>query len=170
MRPIFLLSLGLLAPLTACDGSKEGTSISINSADEDGNVVAGVDGKTGRVSVDTPVFKGSLTLPKLHLDADNFDLNGVHLYPGSTISTMNIDAHKKGEDNDDDGALVMTFDSPADPATVRDWFKTRLSAAGFTLTDAGNGLTGTTDEKKPFKLDLVPAAGGHAKGTIAING
>lgn len=170
-----VLAAALLAlPLAACDDNKPGTSISINAADDDGNTAAHVDGATGTVSLKTPVFSGSLKLPKMHLTADDFDMNGVHLYPGSTISGLNVEAQdNKAGDNDadkDSGIVHVRFESPADPATVRDWFATKLNHAGFSVAPSGNGLAGTTDDKKPFKLDLKPADNGHATGEITING
>ncbi len=167
-RQTMLLAALLAAPLSACGDGKEGTTIAIKATDTDGNFVAGVDGKTGRIAIDAPGFKGSIALPKIKLDASNFDMNGVHLYPGSTIGSMNVDANK-GDDGQD-GTVRVSFDSPADPATVRDWFRDKLNHAGFSVTADGNGLTGTTDEKKPFKLDLAPAGAGHAQGTITIAG
>ncbi|MQH43825.1 hypothetical protein EI040_25420, partial [Escherichia coli] len=73
-----------LLPLAACGADKDGTSISINTSNGDGSVLAGFDGN-GEASIDTPFFKGKVTLPNVKLDANNFDMNGVHLYPGSTI-------------------------------------------------------------------------------------
>src|SRR3546814_12506476 len=107
----------------------------------------------------------SLSFPKIYLDAGDFDRNGFHLYPGSQIANRAVDA--KG---DKGGAVTVDFDSPADPATVLDWFNGKLGAAGFSLTTKGNGLVGTTDEGKPFRLDLAPAAGDHATGKIVISG
>ena len=168
MRNILIISLGMALPLAACSGAKEGTTISINSTDSDGNIVAGVDGATGKVSIDSPMFKGQFTLPKIKLDAKNFEMNGVHLYPGSTIGSMNVNAKPDEGDKDGGGVVRVQFDSPADPATVRDWFKDQLNSHGFNVTASGNGLTGTTDEKKPFKLDLAATTTGHSKGTIEI--
>lgn len=158
------------APLAGCGSDRDGTSITINAGGDDGNMVAGVDGNTGQVSLNVPGFKGSLTLPKIQLDAKDFDMNGVHLYPGSTIASMNIDGHDKGETDDDGGTVHVVFDSPADPATVRDWFKGRLDHAGFKVADDGMGLSGTTNEDKPFKLDLKPSDAGHSRGTITVSG
>lgn len=169
-RPLAATIL-LAATLSACDGSKGGTTISFNSSDSDGNVVASMDGNSGAVSINTPGFSGKINLPKLHLDSKDFEMNGVHLYPGSTISAMNIDAHdggKPGKD-DDEGTVRVSFASPAAPATVRDWFQQKLTAAGFTLSASGNGLVGTTDEKKPFKLDLTPDGADKSKGTITVS-
>ena len=98
-------------------------------------------------------------------------MNGVRLYPGSTISTMNIDAHDSGKagKDDDSGTVKVSFASPAAPGVVRDWFQQKLSAAGFTVSVSGNGLVGTTDEKKPFRLDLTPDGADKSKGTITVS-
>ena len=163
MRATVLL-LALPLSLAACAKGGEGTSITFNSSD--GNTVASADGDSGEVKLDVPGFQGKFTLPKLQVTADNFDLNGVHLYPGSTIRSLNIDAgdHK-------DGGVRVAFTSPASPAVVRDWLMERLNKAGFRVSAMGNGLAGQTDEQKPFALQMTPAAGGKAAdGTIAIGG
>lgn len=162
-RPL-LPTIALLS-LAAC-GDGTGTSISINSTDADGNVVAALDGN-GQVAIDTPVFSGKITLPKLKLDAENFDMNGVHLYPGSTIGGIDVAAHD-ARGKDDDGHVRVTFASPAAPATVRDWFKQKLGAASFKLSEKGNGLVGTTDDGKPFELDLTPDGDAKSTGTISL--
>lgn len=162
IRPL-LLALPLVL-LAACDGAKDGTSITLNG--DDGNVTASI-GNSGQMAVSVPGFSGSIKLPKLKLDSDNFDMNGVHLYPGSSISGMNIDAHNKaGEDSD--GQVRVSFESPAQPGAVRDWFQQKLNAAGFKVAPNGSGLSGTTDEDKPFKLDLAPEGSDKARGTILI--
>ncbi len=162
------LTFGLVAlalPLAACGSHDrdEGTTITLNAGDADGNVTAAMDGETGKVSLDLPGFSANIDLPKIQLDASDFDLNGVHLYPGSTITTMNIDG--KG----DNGAVRIGFDSPAAPETVRDWFAPKLKNAGFTLHTEGTGLAGTTDEGKPFSMTLAPAGGDRSTGTITLS-
>lgn len=167
----FAVLLVVAAPLAACDDSKTGTSISINSTDSDGNVLATMDGNSGAVAINVPGFSGKLNLPKIHLDAEDFEMNGVHLYPGSTISGMNVEAHDDGRAgrNDDNGSVRVSFASPATPTTVRDWFQQKLNGAGFTVKPDGNGLTGTTDEKKPFKLELTADGADKSKGVITVN-
>ena len=153
--------------LAACGDSGGGTSISINASD--GNMVAGVDGN-GQLAINLPGgFAGNVKLPKMTLNADNFDMNGVHLFPGSTISGMNITADDKN--GKDDGLVRVSFESPAAPTKVRDWFLEKLSKqAGFNITANGNALTGTTDEKQPFRLELTPDGADKSRGTIAIGG
>lgn len=162
LRPL-LIGLALVAlPLAGCD-DKAGTSITFNATDDNGTVALADNGQTGQVAVNLPGFSGKLKLPKLHLDGNDIEFNGVHLYPGSKVTGMNIDA------GHDDGVVHIAFDSPADPATVRNWFQGKLTGVGFTLHAEGNGLAGTTDDKKPFKLDLQPDGAGHAKGMIAVS-
>jgi hypothetical protein len=158
-----LLLLGLTATLAGCGKGGDGTSITLNT---DGNTVASADGHSGEVKLDVPGFQGKFTLPKMQVTADQFDLNGVHLYPGSTIRSLNIDAGDQGKDG-----VRVAFTSPANPATVRDWLMGRLNKAGFAVSATGNGLAGQTDEHKPFALQMTPTADGKgADGTIAIGG
>ncbi|MGW8137290.1 hypothetical protein [Sphingomonas zeae] len=157
------LALPLVAALalSACDRPNPGTSITVNSSD--GETLASVDGKSGEVKLDLPGFSGAFKLPKVSLEADNFELNGVHLYPGSKIRNVDVG-------NGRDKAFTMTFDSPADPATVRDWFRDKMGQADFTLTDQGGALVGRTAEEKPFRVDLSPAGSNRSTGTITLGG
>lgn len=169
-RSLLLLAIASL-PLSGCGSpTKEGTTISFNAVDSDGNVTAGVNGKTGEVAINAPGFSGKLTLPKLQLGSDDFELNGVHLYPGSKITGMNILAREDKKGEADKSSLRVTFDSPASPETVRDWFADKLAKADFAIARDGMGLNGTDNEQKPFRLDLKPAANGHSTGTITAGG
>ena len=169
MPRIILAAAFLALPLAACGGhdDKDGTTIQFNADGADGNVSGGMDA-SGKIAIDAPGFSGSLKLPKLHLAADDFDMNGVHLYPGSSVTGMNINAHDKGEGGDSDGAVTVSFTSPANPDTVRGWFLDRLNKAGFSIKPDGTGLSGFTDDKKPFRLDLSPDGADKAKGIITI--
>ena len=159
-----LLACAMLAlPLAACNRS-EGTPVAINASDEDGNVVAGVS-ESGEVQLNVPGFSGKFKMPKIHLDADDFDMNGVHLFPGSKITTMNVDAN-----GDDNGRVRVGFESPADANGVRDWFQGKLTAAGFTLKTQGDALVGTTDENKPFRLEMTPDGDRKSRGMLTIDG
>jgi len=161
LRSLLFTSLCALT-LAGCDrsGSGQGTSVTINA--DGGNMLGALDGKSGEMKIDVPGFSGKIKIPKVHLDATNFDLNGVHLYPGSTIDSMDITG------NSDKGGMRLRFTSPATPETVRDWFQDRLSKADFKLKQDAQGLTGTTDEHKPFRLDLTGDGADRAKGTIVL--
>ncbi|KQN27792.1 hypothetical protein [Sphingomonas sp. Leaf38] len=160
-RPLLLATAGMLA-LSACDRSNEGASVSINA--DGGNVFGAINGETGEMKIDVPGFQGSVKLPKIKIDTGNFDLNGVRLYPGSSIRTLNI----VGDDKT--GGLRVAFASPANPAVVRDWFAERLGKVGYQVHAEGANLIGTTDENKPFRLELAPDGADKATGTIVISG
>lgn len=154
-----LLPLGLTAlALAGCSDSSGNSSTSISFT---GDNATGSIGADGTVKVDTPVFKGDLKIPKLSIDAKDFEINGVHLYPGSTISTMNVNAH--GQDK---GAVKVVFTSPADAATVRDWMKQRFDKAGFKLAADGNTLSGKSDDGDNFRLSLTDSGPNASTGTI----
>lgn len=151
--------------LAACGDDEKGSSITLDASGTDGNFVAGVDGNSGQFSIDAPGFSGRISLPKIKLDESSFRLNGVKLYPGSTIGGMNIDARDEDK-NGKGGGVRVTFDSPADPTTVRDYFADKLGKADFKLKVDGSGLSGTDDEGRPFRLELAPLEGGKARGVI----
>jgi len=159
--------IALLLPLAACNQDKSGAAIRIAATDQDGNVAGKIDGNTSEVAVSTPFFNGNMKLPGMTLTAENFEMNGVHLYPGTTISTMDVKANSSAH-GDDDAEVRVTFDSPADPAVVRDWLDQRLTKAGYSLAANSTGLSGKTDEGKPFELVLTAAGAGHSKGVIMM--
>jgi hypothetical protein len=161
-----LFSLGLmlvLAPLAAC-GDKQGTSFTLNASDDGDNSTVVANGSSGEVSLNVPGFSGKIALPKVQLSGDDVDMNGVHLYPGSKVTAMNVDAKKNS------GAVHIGFDSPADPQTVRGWFRQKLTAANFTVRDDANGLSGKTNDGKPFSMTLAHAGAGHTKGDLTVSG
>jgi hypothetical protein len=161
--PLAAVALALVA--CADKDGNDSTQVSFSANDSDGAVTGGID--NGTLKIDAPGFKADIKVPKIAIDADDFDMNGVHLYPGSKISSLNVDG---GKDDRDDGKVHVVFTSPAAAATVRDWLKERLDKASFTLSTSGNGLTGKTDEGKPFKLELNDDGAGKSKGVIEVGG
>lgn len=158
MKRLLLVPVALSIALAGCGRSDDaGSSVTIN-ADGGG---AAMNGSSGEVSIDTPIFKGSLKLPKFDLTADNFDINGVHLYPGSKIGNVNVNAQ-----GNDDGIVSMTFDSPASVDTVRDWLAAEFAKKGTKVSVDGNRLKGETEDKA-FSIDLTPA-GDRATGKVTI--
>jgi hypothetical protein len=163
------LVVALIAlPLAACGDGKQGTTITFNSSDADGNTTGVIDGTTGKVAINAPGFSGALSLPKIHIDSNDFNMNGVHLYPGSTVSGMNVNAQGNGKGGDGDGNVTVNFSSPAKPDTVQAWFLDKLNHAGFDVKSDGTGISGMTDDKKPFRLDLSPDGADKAKGVITM--
>ncbi|UZK65603.1 hypothetical protein [Sphingomonas sp. M1-B02] len=159
-----LLALSLL-PLAACGGP--GTSISINaSSDEGDNAVISTDAN-GQMAIKADGFEGSFKLPAIKINAEDFDVNGVKLYPKSTIGAFNLDAQEKAGEPDE-GKLRVTFASPAAAATVQAWFRDNMTRRGFKVETAGQGLKGTTDDGEPFVLTLSDDGDQKSKGTLAV--
>ena len=158
MRALILAPALLLA---ACGSSdSEGTQISINGD----NFSAGM-GKDGKVAIDVPGFKGNIDLPKIQLDASDFDINGVSLPAGSKITNMDI-AGKDGSQ----GGVRVAFTSPVTPVAVRDWFQGKLAAEGFKLTANGNDLSGTTQDGKAFSLVTKANGTGATDSVLTVGG
>ena len=159
-------ALALSLALGGC-GSKDdgtpGTEVTLDAKGDSGeNVAASLD-KSGTAKINVPGFKAEIALPKIKLDADDFDMDGVKLYPGSTIQAFNI----VGDGKKDSGTVKVSFDAPGEPKMVLDWFAKRLAnEAGYKLTANGMSLTGTNKDGGPFSLALEPGASGHSKGVI----
>lgn len=115
------LFVPLLLPiaLAACHGS---ANINIDGNDTDGNSVISTDAN-GRIQIKAPGIQGSITLPKVPLDAKNFDIDGVTLYPGSTLKNLKVNDSQ----GDKDGQVIVEFESPAAPTVVRDWFRDNMT-------------------------------------------
>ncbi|MHA6718241.1 hypothetical protein ACX40Y_02200 [Sphingomonas sp. RS6] len=161
-KPV-LVSLSLL--LAACNG---GTSVSIDANDDNasaGNAVIETD-SDGRIQIKAPGFQGEITLPQMPLDAKDFEVSGVRLYPGSTIQSLR--AATQDRDGDKSGRVRIAFQSPASAETVRDWFRDNMTKQGFKVTSRENNLAGTTDDGEPFALELTPAGPNKTKGLMQV--
>lgn len=161
------LVLPLMVALAACGGGSgegNGASISVKSGEGEATIKAD---KDGRVAIKAPGFEGSVKLPKFDLGAENFEVDGLKLYPGSTIASLNVDANREagGEDT-----VRVQFDSPAAAGQVRSWFQEQMQAAGFTVTAKDGQFSGKTSEGSDFTLKLDPAGDSKSRGTLTVLG
>lgn len=164
-----LAAMTLVSACGRSDDKADGTHISISGKTDKGTDASLNADEDGTVKIDVPGFQAKVNLPRIKLDAQNMDIDGVKLYPGSTVTSVNIIAdNKNGADEND--KIEIVFDAPADVAKVRTWFTERMKAEKFTVTETPTGLGGTTDDGDPFRLDFTPGAAGHSTGTIAIRG
>jgi hypothetical protein len=173
MKMIALIISSALA-LAACsskDDATKGTDVSINASGNSGETMtATADGNSGKVAVNIPGFKAEIDMPKIHLDTDDFDMNGAKLYPGSKIDKINIQA-SKDKGGTDNGTVHLAFAAPADVATVKAWFAKELADSGkFTVSQTATGMTGKTAEGDAVSLTLSAAGAGQTTGTIEMSG
>lgn len=164
--PLALIPIALLAACSSNENDPKGTEMTLDATSSTGKKVqANADGN-GKLALDLPGFKAEIAMPKIKLDSANFDMNGAKLYPGSTISALNI----TGDAGKDNGGVQIKFEAPAPVDTVKQWFAKELAeTAGFTVDVDGTGLKGSTDEGKPFTLTLGEA-GGATSGTLVFSG
>jgi hypothetical protein len=164
MRRLSSLSIIPLMVLAACDGHDQtgGNGTDINISGEGGNVVAAANGKTGNVSLKVPGLSANITLPKLNIGADNLDIDGVKLYPGSTVSGMDIRDGGPGQED----KVNIRFAAPAAPDKVRDYFLANFTKNGATVAGNSQGLAGKSKEGEPFTVTLSPDGKGGSAGVL----
>ncbi len=114
----------------------------------------------GNVSINLPGFDANIRVPSGVMGGGKVDISGVSLFPGASVTAVNVGGQGKGFD--------MTFDAPADASTVQKWFLDRFAEKGVIATAEGMSLSGTTTEGKPFTIAMSPAASGKSTGTITI--
>lgn len=163
-----LSALALLAGCGKSDEDSNGTAISIQGKSDKGEAASASADPAGRVKIDLPGFKADVKLPRIELDAGNMDLDGVDLYPGSKVTTINVLGD--GEVGDAQDKVTIVFDAPADATTLKAWFTEKMDAKKFTVSAGANGLSGKTDDGEPFTLDFVAGANGHSTGTFTVMG
>ncbi len=156
----FFAPLLLPIALAACHGN---ANIDIDGNDTDGNSVISTDAN-GRIQIKAPGIQGSITLPKMPLDAKNFDIDGVTLYPGSTLKNLKVNDTSREKE----GQVIVEFESPAAPTVVRDWFRDNMTKQGFKVTTKDDNLIGTTDDGQPFALQLSATGAGKTKGLMQV--
>lgn len=162
--PLLLLPLSL----AACGGGS-GTPVSIDVKSDDGDN-ASFRMENGSVAIKGDGFEGNFKMPAIKMTAEDFDMNGVKLYPKSEITNFHIAATDKAGKGEDEGKVTVAFTSPAALAAVQGWFREKLTNKGFKFHEKGNGFAGTTDDGDPFTLDLSADGGAKTKGRIEISG
>ncbi|MGN6692093.1 MAG: hypothetical protein ACTHJU_14230 [Sphingopyxis sp.] len=168
MRFAFLIPTIIL--LTACgqaEERKDKTEVSIDAGDEHGGVhiTAGKDGSRIKIGGDGAGI--DMKVPDfVDLDIEgDFDIDGVKLYPGSNVTTVNVDANAK--DGTDRAKVELGFTSPAAPAKAAGWMAGEFARKGVQVTRTGDTLAGKTKDGDNFTISFAPD-GANAKGKVLI--
>ncbi|MGR4891743.1 hypothetical protein ACIPPQ_12000 [Sphingopyxis sp. LARHCG72] len=169
MRLAFLIPPMMLLAACGSDEKKsgDGTQVSINAGDEHGGVQikTGKDGGNIKIGGDGAAI--DIDIPDfVDLDVESdFDIDGVKLYPGSKVTTVDVDA------NDRNGASKATvklgFTSPAAPAKAADWMAGEFAKKGVKVTRTGDTLAGKDKDGADFRINFAPD-GANAKGEVVI--
>ncbi len=169
MRFAYLLPPILL--LAACgqeEEKKAGPEISINAGDEHGGVkiTSSKDGG-GKVKIGGDGVDINIDVPDF-VDFDvtgDFDIDGVKLYPGSQVTSVNVDATDR---NGADKAVVkLGFTSPAAPAKAADWMAGEFARQGVRISRTADTLAGKDKDGADFTIKFGPD-GANSKGEVLI--
>jgi hypothetical protein len=131
-----------------------------NPADGDENVSIKAD-ENGQVAFDVPFANGQFKLPEGAMHKGNFDIDGVKLPLGSSMTGFNLDAHDKG------ATVDMAFTAPGAPDQVRSYFLDQFKQKGVEASASGDGVSGKSKDGSLFTIHLQPAGGG-SQGKIEI--
>ncbi|MEP6784943.1 MAG: hypothetical protein ABI898_04285 [Sphingomonadales bacterium] len=155
MKAQGVLTTTVLLALAACSiGGNDNGMITVTANSQDGNVSVRVPG----VSIDTK-------LPSAMFKQSDFDIDGVKLFPGSSIETMNVNANsKKGET----ATVDITFSAPTGIDAVRKHFVDGFAREEIAVKTYDGSLMGKTDDGNEFAIDFFPIGANVTKGHVTI--
>lgn len=141
--------------LAACSaGGNDNGMVTVSANSQDGNVSVRVPG----VSIDTKLPKGMFT-------KSDFDIDGVKLFPGSKIQTMDVNAGAKAGN---DAVVDITFSAPASVDTVRKHFTDGFAREDVAVKTYDGSITGKTSDGNNFAIDFVPTGANATMGHVTI--
>ncbi|HMO77493.1 MAG TPA: hypothetical protein PKD99_14515 [Sphingopyxis sp.] len=167
MRFAFLIPPMMLLAACGPEEKKDAPDVSINAGNEKGGVriTTGEDG--GRVRIDADGVKIDMKIPDfVKVDAQgDFDIDGVKLYPGSSVTSVDVDATRnKGAKK---ATVKLGFTSPAAPRAAADWMAGEFAKKAIKVTRSGDTLTGKDKDGDDFTITFGPD-GANSKGEVLI--
>jgi hypothetical protein len=131
-----------------------------NPAEGDDNVSINAD-ESGHIAFNLPIAEGKLKVPASMMHNGNFDIEGVKLMPGSSVTGFSVMAGDKGAN------VTMAFSAPASPDEVRSYYLDHFREQGVEAALAGDAVQGKTKDGNAFAIHVSPAASGST-GKIEI--
>src|SRR6185437_5831838 len=143
-RIAFLLALPLLAGCNvhSKNPNDSGDNVSIH-ADESGNI-----------AFNLPIAQGQVKVPANFMHNGNFDIDGVKLPPGSSVTGFNLDSHN------DVSNVDMSFTAPLAPDQVRSYFVDQFKEQGVEAALSGAAVTGKSKGGSAFTITVGPGGSG----------
>lgn len=130
-------------------------------ANRDENVSVSAD-DSGHIGFNLPIGQGQLKVPTSMMHNANFDIDGVKLPPGSSVTGFSLDAHEKA------ATLDMSFTTGMSVEQVRSYFLDQFQSRGVEAELAGEAVTGKSKDGSPFTIEVVPATNG-SRGKIVVH-
>lgn len=165
MRFAFLVPPMML--LAACAQEEKSDTTELTVGDDGGKVQIRSDQDGGKLKINAKGVDIGIDIPKI-ADLDihtDFDIDGVKLYPGSTITTMDINAGRK--DGAKEAVVKFGFTAPAAPKVAADWMEGEFAKKKIKVSRSGDTLTGTDKDGDDFTIRFDPD-GANAKGEVLI--
>ena len=99
-------------------------------------------------------FEAKIPLPKGAGDKSDFDIDGVGLYPGARVSTVNVRA------GEGPAVVTISFAAPGSAPEVAQWYERELLANDVVVKRTGEMLVGRTEDGDDFTLEITQALAG----------
>ncbi len=148
-----LIGLGMLSACNDADERK------LNAQNDNGaDLSMHIDGGNGGAWIDA-----TIGLPGLKLGTPSVDIDGVKLYPGARVNGIDVSGHA----GDDEGGVVIHFDSDAAPDKIRDYYLAAFKEKGLKAAAEGQAMIGRDEDGKPFRIALTPQNDG-TRGEIHV--
>jgi len=131
-----------------------------NPANGDENVSIHAD-ESGHIEFNLPVAEGKLKVPAAMMHNGDFDIDGVKLMPGSSVTGFSVLAGDKGAN------VTMAFKASASADEVRSYYVDQFRKQGVDAALAGEAVTGKTKDGSPVAIHVSAAPSGST-GKIEI--
>jgi hypothetical protein len=146
--------LMLVLPLAGCNVHSK------NPAAGDQNVTINAD-ESGHIAFNLPFMQGQVKVPTGFMHNGNFDIDGVKLPAGSSVTGFSVFARDRGS------TVNMSFTAAGSPDQLRSYFVDQFKQKGVNAALAGDTVTGKTKDGSQFTIDVTPAPSG-SQGKIEI--
>ncbi|MEO6225929.1 MAG: hypothetical protein ABIO80_08795, partial [Sphingomicrobium sp.] len=134
-----------------------------HDGDKDGNETVNINGDAdGKLSFDLPFAKGQVKLPEGAMAHGDFDIDGVKMFPGATVTGFHVNAVN------DDSVVNIAFKAPAPPEQVRAYFLGEFKKKGMTASASGDAVSGIASDGSPFTIHVQPNGAG-SQGAVEIH-
>lgn len=155
-----MLAVAAAVALAGCGKSDKADSD--RTADVEINV-GDKQGESRDVSIKVPGFETRFDLPEAALSGGSFDIDGVGMYPGSSLNSFNVNAADKSTNT-----VTIGFTAPDAPAKVAAWYAAQFAAKSVAVTRTGDSIAGKSEDGDDFRIELSPADDGGSAGKIMV--
>ena len=127
----------------------------------DDNVSIEADGG-GNIAFNLPIAEGQVKVPTGMMHHGDFDIDGVKLMPGSSITGFSVMAGDGKK-----STVKLAFAATALPGDVRSYYVDQFRKRGARAYISGDDVRGASKDGSPFTMNVIAAPKGST-GSIVI--